>query len=117
MLEAAEFPPVYLNWVKQCVTSTFFSIPVNGELCDYFKGKRGLRQGDPLSPHIFVIAMEIFAALLASKYAQGSIDFHPLGRDPQISHLAFADDVMLFFDGKASSLQTITSTLYQFQSL
>lgn len=117
ILEAADFPPIFSNWIMQCLTTTSFSINVNGELCGYFKGNKGLRQGDPLSPPLFLLAMEIFANILSSKYADGAIGYHPLGRNPQISHLAFADDVMLFFDGKVSSLQAITSTLDRFQAL
>ncbi|CAL9239284.1 unnamed protein product [Arabidopsis halleri] len=117
VLEAADFPPIFTNWILQCLTTTSFSINVNGELCGYFKGRRGLRQGDPLSPPLFLLAMEIFANLLSTKYEEGAIGYHPLGRNPQISHLAFADDVMLFFDGKVSSLEAITSTLDKFQVL
>ncbi|XP_010484758.1 PREDICTED: uncharacterized protein LOC104763036 [Camelina sativa] len=103
--------------VKQCVTTTSSSMNINGELCGYFKGGRGLRQGDPLSPTLFVIAMEALSNLLSLRFDSGRIGYHPLGRNPIISHLAFADDLMIFFDGRNSSLQEISSLLDDFKDL
>lgn len=105
ILETADFPPLFVNWISQCLTSTSFSINVNGELCGFFKGTRGLRQGDPMSPSLFVMAMEVYSNLLNSGFDSGLIGFHPLGRNPKVTHLAFADDIIILFDGKGSSLQ------------
>lgn len=46
ILRTADFPPVFINWISQCLTTTSFSIDVNGELCGFFKDTRGLRQGE-----------------------------------------------------------------------
>lgn len=64
VLRVANFPEVFVNWIQQCITTPSFSINVNGDLCGFFEGKQGLRQGDPISPYLFVIAMEVFASLL-----------------------------------------------------
>lgn len=49
LLKALCFPESFINLIAQCITTTMFSVSVNGELGGYFKGPRGLRQGDPLS--------------------------------------------------------------------
>lgn len=98
ILKAAQFPPRLIAWVDQCISTTSFSVNVNGELCGFFRGGQGQRQGDPISPTLFVIAMEILANMLNLKFPEGSIGYHPLGKNPTIFHLAFADDLMIFFD-------------------
>lgn len=113
----AEFPSRFFNWIEQCITTTSFSINVNGSLCGYFKGCRGLQQRDPLFPTLFVMAMEVLSNLLQSKFAKGSIGFHPLGKYPTVSYLVFANDIIIFFDGKSSSLQGIASSLEYFQNI
>ncbi|XP_024004813.1 uncharacterized protein LOC112081968 [Eutrema salsugineum] len=117
ILRAADFPPVFILWIEECISTTTFSINVNGELCGFFKGTRGLRQGDLLSPSLFVIAMEAYSNLLNASFESGRIGYHPLGRNPKISHLAFADDIIILFDGTANSLQGISSSLDHFQRL
>ena len=49
----------YINWLRKCLTTPRYSISINGGLAGYFKGVRGIRQGDPLSLYIFVIAMNV----------------------------------------------------------
>lgn len=117
VLKAANMPSRFINWIKQCITSTSFSINVNGSLCGYFKGLKGIRQGDPLSPSLFVIAMKVMSRLLESKFADGSIGYHPKASEVRISSLAFADDLMIFYDEKVSSLRSINAVLDTFKDL
>ena len=114
ILRALCFPDSYINLISQCITTTRFSVAVNGELGGYFKGARGLRQGDPLSPYLYVLAMEVLGQMLNKNYSTGLIGYHPLASDPVVTHLAFADDIMIFFDGAQGSLQQIVCTLDSF---
>jgi hypothetical protein len=57
MLGGLGFPPIFIHWVMTCVSSTSFSVQVNGELFGFFKGKRGLRQGDPISYSFLIYAL------------------------------------------------------------
>ena len=60
----------WIEWIKWCIATISFLVIVNGSLAGYFKSTRGLRQGDPLSPHLFVLGMEVFSILI-DKAASG----------------------------------------------
>ena len=115
-LEALDFPLVFRNLIKKCLTTTRFSVAINGESCGYFKGSRGLRQGDPLSLYLFVLALEVFSQQLKRKYLEEkmSIGYHPNTSALQVTHLSFADDLMIFADGTAESVKCIAETMEDF---
>ncbi|KZV37742.1 hypothetical protein F511_33235 [Dorcoceras hygrometricum] len=113
-LHAFAFPGIFITWVMECVSSTSFSVMVNGQLQGLFQGRRGLRQGDPLSPFLFTICMEVFARGLRLASHNPGFHFHPSCEPQGILHLAYADDLLLFSRGDASSVALLLDSLSQF---
>lgn len=76
-LRALQIPEKFIGWISQCISTPQFSVSVNGQTSGYFKSSRGLRQGDPISPYLFLLAMEVFSKLMSSSFAAGFIKYHP----------------------------------------
>jgi hypothetical protein len=80
-----------------------------------FKPPHGLRQGDPLSPYLFILCMEKLSTAINNVVLHGNWDpIHISNGGPQISHLLFADDVLLFTKAKNSQLRFITDLFDRF---
>jgi len=116
LLEAQNFPPLFISWIKECISSPRFSIAINGELAGFFEGMKGLRQGDCISPYLFIMVMEVLSRMLDKGTEQGKFSAHPLCLSPRLTHLAFADDLLVFSDGSHSSLLGISEILRLFHS-
>jgi hypothetical protein len=74
----------------------------------HFKGAKGLRQGDPLSPYLFAIAMEVLSHILKEYTSAGSgFKFHFRCSKLKLTHLCFADDLLIFAEADMSSISII----------
>ncbi|XP_021728399.1 uncharacterized protein LOC110695480 [Chenopodium quinoa] len=102
----------------QCVTTVSYQILVNGSPSQAFLPKCGLRQGDPLSPYLFVLCMEVFSLMLRQDEKKGLFQgLRVSRRAPSVSHLFFADDALLFFKVSPSSCDQILSVTNDFCSI
>jgi hypothetical protein len=111
-------PFQYVNWIRECISSPSYSISLNGSLVGYFHGRKGLRQGDPISPYLFVLAMEILSLLLEENtYGNPSFGFHPKCANLKLNHLCFADDLLIFSATTLNSVRFIKDVMVEFESL
>ncbi|GJT80899.1 hypothetical protein Tco_1055241, partial [Tanacetum coccineum] len=97
-----------VGWIMECVTTTSFSISINGSLHGYFKGKRGLCQGDPLSPYLFTLMMEILTLMISRRVqATDLFTYHRYCSKSELVNLCFADDLYLFAYGDTNSAREL----------
>jgi hypothetical protein len=98
VMQKMGFAHRWVDWIMACVTSVRYQVKFNGTLLDSFWPYRGLRQGDPLSPFLFLLVADGLSTLLQSEVEAKTIDpIRICRRAPSISHLLFADDSLLFF--------------------
>ncbi|KAL0284967.1 UNVERIFIED_CONTAM: putative mitochondrial protein [Sesamum calycinum] len=71
LLEELGLRPTFVNWIAQCVTTTSFSLLINGASYDFFRPTRGVRHGDPLSPYLFIIDVDFLSRLLLREKSLG----------------------------------------------
>ncbi|XP_011101375.1 uncharacterized protein LOC105179455 [Sesamum indicum] len=96
VLELFGFPTTFKSWIEACVTTPSFSVGLNGKPHGFFMGARGLRQGDPLSPYLFVLVMEVLDLGLLQLIDQDELfSFHCKCDTAWIFQLGFADDLLL----------------------
>jgi ribonuclease HI len=99
-----------------CVRSVRFSVKINGQTTQAFSPSRGIRQGDPLSPYLFLFIGEALSCVLKEEINKGSITPLKVARGaPGISNLLFADDSLLFFKASVEEARAVDSTLKLFQ--
>lgn len=116
VLSQMNFPSKWRTWISSCVTSAAASVLLNGTPTTPFKLHRGLRQGDPLSPFLFVLVVEAMNLLIKK-----ATDLHlwsgiPISKNgPSLTHLQFADDTIVFCNPSIQSLTNIQNTLIIFQ--
>lgn len=115
ILAAFQIPPIFIDWIHACISSPHYSVSLNGELAGFFPGMKGLRQGDPISSSLFVLAMDVLSKELDAAAREGKFGIHPKCAHPLITHLSFADDLLIFFDGSSQSLRGIMQVLRDFQ--
>jgi hypothetical protein len=84
------------DWIMGCVTSTNYVVLVNGKPTNFFKSARGLRQGCPLSPILFLLIVEGLSRAILEQVGENKIKGIPVARGVKITHLMFVDDIILF---------------------
>nr|KAJ0187106.1 hypothetical protein LSAT_V11C900454800 [Lactuca sativa] len=115
ILKEFGFHSSMIKWIMNCVTTSSFMININGRFHGFFQGKRGLRQGCPLSPYLFTLVMEVFNLMLKRCIRDNNgFKYHWRCEKQKITHLCFADDLMVFCHGDSCSIKIIKKALDEF---
>jgi hypothetical protein len=106
----------WVSLIMNCLTSVRYAVLFNGSTAETFLPTRGIRQGDPLSPYLFLLCAEGLTALLC----KANLDFSLRGiavcrNGPRVTHLMFADDCMLFFRANIEECQVVIDILSQYE--
>ncbi|KAL0365728.1 UNVERIFIED_CONTAM: putative mitochondrial protein [Sesamum angustifolium] len=106
------FPPSFIRLIMLCISSVSFSFMLSGKQFGSLIPERGLRQGDPLFPYLFLLCTESFSSLLQLAKREGRIQGVSVCRAaPPISHLLFADDTLIFCRACLESTQAVLDIL------
>ena len=106
------FHQSWVQMVMSLVTSVSFSVLLNGDRLENFRPTRGLRQGDPISPYLFLLSAEGLSGLINSKIQSSVLNGIKVAPSaPTVSHLLFADDSLLFFRADVANAEIIKEVL------
>lgn len=113
------FDEKWNKWVEQCIKTTFFSVIVNENSVRMIKPSRGLRQGDPLSPYLFLVCMEVLSRKLMAEAVRkkSGIGFKVGKRGPIIPCLLFADDSLIFCEVDRGTTESVKRILEDFSKM
>ncbi|MCI34468.1 RNA-directed DNA polymerase (Reverse transcriptase), partial [Trifolium medium] len=112
------FPALWRKWIKECVCTATASVLVNGSPTDEFPLERGLRQGDPLSPFLFLLAAEGLHVLMQAMVEHQLFSGYSFGMQNSltVSHLQFADDTLLLGTKSWANVRALRAVLVLFET-
>ena len=101
----------FVRWIMGCVSSTSIVVLINGAASDFFNPQRGLCQGCPLSPLLFLLVAEGINLIIKEAKRQGELKGIEVGLNLWVTHLLFVDDILLFFDGSRDDFHCLKRIL------
>jgi hypothetical protein len=105
-------PENVINLIMHMVTSVETNVKWNGARADYFRPQRGIRQSDPISPYLFAMCIDKLSHLISHEVNIGDWKALRAGRGgPLVSHLMFADDLLLFGEATENQISCVMKVL------
>lgn len=101
----------FINWIMCCASSVSYSILINGLATNFFYVERGLKQGCPLSPLLFLLVMEGLIKLIIADRERGRFKCIKIGTNITLSHLLFVDNFLIFRYGAISDSSMFSNIL------
>lgn len=116
VLKKFGFSERFVDLIRRSLDNNWFTTIINGKQAGFFKAIRGLKQGDPLSPSLFIIAQEVFSGGASALFNQRLCQrYATLGKGLPPSHLFFADDALLFCRGDKSSVHHLMEFMVKYE--
>ena len=116
VMEKLGFVEKLIDIIMNCVSSVSYLLLINGEACGNISPSRGIRQGDPLSPCLFLLCAKGFSALIHEAARNQQINGISICRGcPLITHLFFTDDSLLFYKAKEQECHTLVTILNRYE--
>jgi hypothetical protein len=116
MMRRMGFNESFVQLIMKCVSTVSYRFRINGELTNTVLPGRGLRQGDPISPYLFLLCAEGFSAMLNKAKAEGLLNGIKLAPNaPRVNHLLFADDSLLLLEANIQNVETVKSILQTYE--
>ena len=111
-LEKMGFDVKWRSLIMQCITTVSYAIKINGCPRGRIIPSRGIRQGDSLSPYLFLLRAEGLLALIKATVCNGSMEGIAMCRGgPKLSHLFFADDSLIFCKASLAECDSMQKVL------
>lgn len=115
MLQKFGFAEIWVERVMQVITSVSYKFLHNGEEFGHVAPRRGLCQGDQVSPYIYIMCAEGLSSIIRRNEEVGLITGCKIARDaPPISHLLFANDCYLFFKANTREANSMKNILHRY---
>ena len=108
------FSVPFITWVMSSITSVSFALLINGVASTFFRSRRGLRQGCPLAPLLFLIVVEGLSRYILTTQISGAFQGISFGNNIILSHILFVDDTILVSNGSEQPLSTLYEVLLVF---
>lgn len=114
MLKAKGFPTKWITWIESLFSLATSSVLMNGTAGKEFKCKRGVRQGDPLSPLLFAIATDLLQGAIKHEYTQGTLlPPFPQELSSHFPVIQYADDTIIIMQASETQLNLLKEILYK----
>ncbi|PKA53799.1 Putative ribonuclease H protein [Apostasia shenzhenica] len=115
MLQHFGFPKIWINWVMACVQCPRFAFLFNGHKSPWLTATCGFRQGCPLSPYLFILCSELLSLLIHDAVASNALlGIRISSNGPLLSHLFFADDIVIFAPATHKAATVIKRILHSY---